>query len=456
MKLTFIADTHHYSKTLGTSGKAYELRSGSDQKCLAETGDIIDAAFSQIAQSDTDAVFILGDVTNNGETASHSEFREKLYELKKSKPVYVITATHDWCSDENPRRFDGDKVFHDVEVMKSNELPEFYKDFGPEQAIDSFITKIGTICYTVQIGKNVRVLCLNDDKNENDHAGFTEECWQWIEQQIKQAKRDGCLMIGAEHHLLMPHVSSLITGGSVCVENREYVASRFADLGLKYMFVGHSHIQATDKFKSKKGNVITEVNVGALCGYPAPIVHVHVNEDNTLTYNVEHLEKFCYDGAEIAALPFLEDHACALINRIFECRTKQDFEERLSALQLDGRKFAKYWNFIKPVIQKLDHIKTYEAYKLLKLLGFAKGVSKEDAKEFCEKPLKEFIFEIWLSVLDGARFPRDKSSTYYRFVMSVAAAPSKVFKNSKNMKKLTKAADYALTGGDIDNQHATI
>ena len=75
MKITFIADTHHYSKTLGTTGKAYELRSGSDQKCLGETGEIIDSAFAQIAKSDTDAVFILGDVSNDGEMVSHFEFR---------------------------------------------------------------------------------------------------------------------------------------------------------------------------------------------------------------------------------------------------------------------------------------------------------------------------------------------------------------------------------------------
>ena len=90
MKLTFIADTHHYSKTLGTTGKAYELRSGSDQKCLAETSEIIDSAFEQIADSDTQAVFILGDVTNDGETVSHLELREKLYNLKKKKDVYII------------------------------------------------------------------------------------------------------------------------------------------------------------------------------------------------------------------------------------------------------------------------------------------------------------------------------------------------------------------------------
>lgn len=456
MKITFIADTHHYSETLGTSGKAYELRSGSDQKCLAETGAIIDAAFMQIAESDTDAVFILGDVTNNGEMVSHIEFREKLYELKKHKPVYIITATHDWCCDENPRRFDGDKTFDDVEVMKSSDLPEFYQDFGPAQAVDKFITKIGTICYTIQLGEHVRVLCLNDDKNDNDHAGFTSDCWQWIVRQIKKAHEDKCLIIGMEHHLLMPHVSPLIAGGSVCVENRVKVASRFADLGLKYMFVGHSHIQATDKFTSKKGNSITEVNVGALCGYPAPIVHVQVNEDETLTYNVDHLEKFVFRGAEYDALPYLAEHACGLINRIFECRTKEDFEERLTALQLDGGKFGKYWSIVKPIIKKLDNMNTYEAYKLLKMLGFAKGVAKEDAKEFGDKPLKEFVNEIWLSVLDGAMHPKDKSSTYYRLVMSVAAVPSKVLKNSKNAKKLEAAADYALTGGEINNQHATI
>ena len=132
MKITFISDTHHYSKTLGTTGEAYELRSGSDQKCLAEAGEIIDAAFEQIAKNDTEVVFILGDVSNDGERVSHEEFRKKLYILQKSKPVYIITSTHDWCCDENPRRFKGSETYHDVPVMKSEELPEFYRDFGPK------------------------------------------------------------------------------------------------------------------------------------------------------------------------------------------------------------------------------------------------------------------------------------------------------------------------------------
>ena len=252
LKLTFITDTHHYSKTLGTSGRQYFLRSGSDQKCLAETGDIIDVAFEQIAKSDTSAVMIIGDVTNDGEKVSHIEFREKLEKLAKSKPVYTITSTHDWCCDENPRSFHGGLVSHNVETLKSNELRDFYFDFGPKQAISEYITHIGTTSYVIQLSDNVRLLALNDDKNGNDHAGFTEEHFCWIENQIKKAYDDNCLIIGMEHHLLTPHISPLITGGGTCVADREYVASRLADAGLKYMFVGHSHMQSTTDFKSKK------------------------------------------------------------------------------------------------------------------------------------------------------------------------------------------------------------
>ena len=53
---------------------------------------------------------------------------------------------------------------------------------------------------------------------------------------------------------------------------------------------------------------------------------------------------------------------------------------------------------------------TYEAYKLLETAWLSKGVEKEDAKDFKDKPLKEFVNEVWLSVLDGAMNPKDKKT----------------------------------------------
>ena len=42
-KLAVISDLHLYSKKLGVAGRAYELRSGSDQKALGESEEVIDS-----------------------------------------------------------------------------------------------------------------------------------------------------------------------------------------------------------------------------------------------------------------------------------------------------------------------------------------------------------------------------------------------------------------------------
>lgn len=456
LKLTFIADTHHYSKTLGTDGRQYELRSGSDQKCLAETGDIIDAAFEKIANSDTDAVLIAGDVSNDGERVSHTEFREKLYRLKEKKRVYLITATHDWCCDQNPRRFEGDKVYNDVPVMSSRELPEFYNDFGPGEALSKFTTHIGTCSYVVQLSDNVRLLALNDDKNANNHAGFTEEHFQWIEEQLAQAEKDNCLVIGMEHHLLMPHINSLITGGGTCVEDREYVASRLADAGLKYMFVGHSHIQSTADFKTDRGNVLKEINIGSLVGYPAPMVNVTVNDDMTLSYRVEHLESFCIDGKSIDAQEYLKNHALDLIRRVLDAENEQEFSERLTALQLNGGKISRFYPAIKPVISFVKNGTAGELYKKLKLTGLARGIDSRALMPYYNTKIMTFVENTVLSVFDGSVKAYDRSSDYYRLVMSFVSIPSKILKKNSDMKRLIFAMDSILTGGKYNNQQDTI
>lgn len=456
LKLTFIADTHHYSKSLGTVGRQYELRSGSDQKCLAETGDIIDAAFAQIASSDTDFVLIAGDVSNDGEMISHQEFRDKLYKLNEKKKVYLITATHDWCNDLNPRRYVGDCVYNDVPTMTAKELPAFYEDFGPKDAISKFTTHIGTCSYVVQLNDNVRLLALNDDKNEHNHAGFTEEHFCWIEEQLSRAKQDNCLMIGMEHHLLIPHISPLITGGSTCVADREYVASRLADAGLKYMFVGHSHLQNTDCFTSERGNIITEINVGALVGYPAPIVYVTVNDDMTLSYCVDHLKKFTFEGKAYDAAEYLKNHALAIIHRVIDVSDAEEFGTRLTAMQMNGEKLKKLYPIISPVLNLIKNGTVSQLYKKLKFLGLAKNIDKTLVEKFKNHKISDFIDQIFLSAFDGGLVTFERSSDYYLLVMSILSIPKNVLKNNKDYEKLILAVDTILTGGKYNNQKGII
>ena len=455
MKFTFIADLHYYSPTLGTAGSAYEMRSGSDQKCLAETGAIIDAAFEKIANSDTDAVMIAGDVTNDGETASHNELREKLYRLKEKKPVYLVTATHDWCCDGNPRKFSGAEVSNNVETLPPQKLSEFYFDFGLSQAIAKYETHLGIFSYVVQLSENVRLLALCDDQNGKGRAGYTEEHFQWIERQIKLAAEDNCLMIGMQHHLLIPHINSLLTGGC-CVGDREETAARLADSGLKYMFVGHSHIQRTDEFKSPSGNVLTEVNIGSLCGYPAPIVEVTVQDDMRLKVDVEHLETFEWQGNSVNAENYLKRHACRMIERVLECGSADDFEARMTALQADGRKLRPLYPLIKPVMNVIKDDSVEELYKKMRLLGLAHFLDKGAVKACRGYRVLDIIEDVMLGALDGSATKYSRSSDFYRLVMSFVSIPSKILKNNFDMKKLIFAVDEILTGGRIDNQHAVL
>lgn len=62
------------------------------------------------------------------------------------------------------------------------------------------------------------------------------------------------------------------------------------------MFVGHSHLQRTDRYRSPAGNELTEVNIGALSGYPVPMVQVTVTDDLQVQMQVEHLATFDWYG----------------------------------------------------------------------------------------------------------------------------------------------------------------
>lgn len=449
-KLTFIADTHHFSLSLANDGRAYDLRSGSDQKCLKETGGIIDAAFSHISKSDTEAVLIIGDLTNDGETVCHNEFLSKLYALQKAKPVYVITATHDWCCDQNSRRYDGNNVYADVPTLSHEQLREFYYDFGSKQAISEYITHLGTSSYTVDIGENVRLLALNDDQNGKGRAGFTDEHFDWIEQQISMAKEDGKILLAMEHHLIMPNIHPLITGGGTCVGDRDEVAARLADAGLKYMFVGHSHLQGISEFTSANGNKIMQINVGSLCGYPSPIVNVTVTDDG-LDIETDCVKQFQFEGKIYDVKKYLAEKAYDLVDRVIDTAKlgKTEFADRLTALQLDGDKYGKLYFAAKPLLRFVSKATVKDVYKLLKCFGLAKDVDFRTVALMENRTLIDIIHEVLLSALDGSAVRYSEESAYYKVVIGAADALVQI-SNNKLTNDIKQTLHNIMTGGEYN------
>ena len=425
-KAAFLADIHYFSPKLGTSGRAYELRSGSDQKCLAESGAVVDEAAKRIAGSDADCVCIAGDLTNDGERVSHDEMIEKLKALNGKKPVYLITSTHDWCSDGRARRYVGDETFWDVETYGPEDMTALYRSFGQKDEIASFQTSMGFYSRVFRLSDELRLIAVNDDcDGEGGRSGYSAEHLAWMTEQVKKAKAEGAYVIAMEHHLMLPGLGRLINGGQMIADG-EKAAAALADAGLRLLFVGHSHMMRVTEFVSPAGNKLTQINLGSLTGYPAPILYLTV-EDGRARAQVELLDGFDFEGRRYDAA-FFRDHTADVLYNLLNAAAadKEDLRERLAA---DGLKIPKYdalYPLIRRAAKKALTVKVGAAGRLLNTLTLGKGADKQDIKAVKDDRLLPHIIDDFLNVFDGSYLARSQKEEVRRITVSVGRCASVV------------------------------
>ena len=287
-----VTDTHYFDSEFKRTGEAYEKRSRTDQKCVAETPAIIDAGFAQIAQDkDTDVILIPGDLVYRGEYQSHVGFRERLYKLKEQgKRIYLITARHDYCEDGEPVEFDGDELIP-VQGMPRDELRDFYKDFGFDDAISEHRESMS---YVAQIADGIRLLALNCDGDCKDFKGLWDDQMQWALSEIQKAHEAGDYIFAMTHYPLLPFAPIMHLIGDAKLTDWEKRANEFADAGLDLIFTGHMHAQAITDYTTEKGNTITDVQTGCFVGCPCAYRRVTF-EDNTVNIKSYTIDDFDYD-----------------------------------------------------------------------------------------------------------------------------------------------------------------
>lgn len=288
-----VTDTHYYDSSFKRSGGAYEKRSITDQKCVAETPAIIDAGFEQLARDkDTDIILIPGDLVYRGEYKSHIGFRERLYKLQEQgKKIYLITARHDYCEDGEPVEFEGDKLIP-VEGMPREELREFYKDFGFDSAISEHKESMS---YVAQLADGIRLLALNCDGDCKDFKGIWDGQMQWALDEIKKAHDDGQYIFAMTHYPLLPFSAIMNLIGDAKLTDWETVATKLADAGLDLIFTGHMHAQAVTDYTTEKGNTVTDVQTGCFVGCPCAYRKVTLKDNNTAEIKSYTVNDFEYD-----------------------------------------------------------------------------------------------------------------------------------------------------------------
>ena len=306
-----VTDTHYYDSSFKRSGPAYEKRSQTDQKCVAETPAIIDAGFAQLLDDDeTNIILIPGDLVYRGEYQSHVGFRDRLYKLKEQgKKIYLITARHDYCEDGEPVEFDGESLVP-VKGMPRSELRDFYKDFGFADAISEHRE---TMSYVAQIADGIRLLALNCDGDCKNFKGIWQNQMQWALEQIMAAKESGNYIFAMTHYPLLPFSPIMNLIDDAHLTDWEQTATALADAGLDLIFTGHMHAQAITDYTTKSGNKITDVQTGCFVGCPCAYRKITFVDDGVVIKSYT-INDFDYDKHGLTAEQYFKWRFDRMIN----------------------------------------------------------------------------------------------------------------------------------------------
>lgn len=402
LTLTVLTDTHYYSKENGTSGKAYDTANLKSQKILAESAEVLRQAFSQIK---TDIVLISGDVTNNGELNAHSEFIAMLRELKaKGKRIYVITATHDFRNCGFTDGYNNDEKYH-VPTATRDSLFDMYREFGPDEAIS---VHRQSMSYVVQLADGYRLFALNDDSNLSGKSGFSDECFEWISEQAEKAKEENQFIIAMTHHpLIAPSPIYEIIGKGNMLGDYETRIGQLADLGIQFIFTGHTHIQNVSAYQSEQGNVLYDICTGSPIGYPGTIRIATFNKSNNIvnlsTDYVETPKEFKEKGLELRN--YLENQLIGMIKAMIKTAGKDidKLADMATAISIKPKLIYKFGWIIKPVFKFLNSLKIGTVAKWTKK---ETGLKPADYKDIKDYKVVDFISELVLNLYGGeSKYP---------------------------------------------------
>lgn len=438
LTVTVLTDIHHYSKENGTSGKAYEKADKKSQILLAESGEVLDALFDAAAKdSRSDIILISGDLTSNGDLNSHKEIIEKLRRLKsQEKRVYVITATHDFRNGGLTDAYRGDEKIS-VPTATRDMLFDMYREFGPDEAL---AVHRESMSYVVQLKDGYRLFALNDDTNQNGKSGFSEECFEWISEQAKAARHDGQLIIAMTHHpLIAPSPLYEMIGKGNMLGDCDIRLEQLADLGVSFVFTGHTHIHNISDYYSSRGNHIYDICTGSPIGYPGVMRLVTFDERVRITteYTPEP-ESFTKNNRRLSDV--LENQFIGVIRNMIKVAAFDidALADAAQSISIKPKVIYKFAPVIKPVFKFLNALTVGTVAKWTKK---ETGLQKSDYEDIKDIKVVDVITELVLNLYAGeSKYP--PNTPIYKITVGFLHIADSIIKALHiNFKKITGTSE---------------
>ena len=291
LRIAVMSDLHYLSPDMIAGTADFEHALNSDRKLLKESSAILYEKFEQVRADKPDILLVSGDLTKDGEQECHAALAKQLQQLQQDVPglkIYVINGNHD-IRNYNAKNFN---TADGKAVPATRTEPEDFKriyDFvySDPTVLATFTpaegNKAGGLSYVARPVEGLTVIAMDtcryssdntsngDDEHETSGA-ISADLEKWVIEQTAAAKARGDLVIGLEHHGLVPHFDVQPTILPMYLVNGyERIAQEYADAGMSVVFTGHMHAVDIAAMTTKAGNTFYDIETGSALTYPCPV-----------------------------------------------------------------------------------------------------------------------------------------------------------------------------------------
>lgn len=291
LRIAVMSDLHYLSPDMIADTEDFEHAFNSDRKLLKESSSVLREMLERVRADKPDILLVSGDLTKDGEQECHAALAKQLQQLQQDIPglkIYVINGNHD-IRNYNAKNFntpDGKAV------PATRTHPEDFKriyDFvySDPTVIATFTpaagNEAGSLSYVARPVEGLTIVAMdtcryskeNTSNGTDEHetsGAISADLEKWVIEQTAAAKARGDLVIGLEHHGLVPHFDVEPTILPMYLVNGyERIAQEYADAGMSAVFTGHMHAVDIAAMTTKAGNTFYDIETGSALTYPCPI-----------------------------------------------------------------------------------------------------------------------------------------------------------------------------------------
>ena len=286
-RIAVLSDIHLLAPELLQEGTPKERLMASEAKMTHESDAIMTYVVDTLLRLHPDLVLISGDLTYNGERASHLRLCRHLNRLRKQGiHVWVVPGNHDI---RNPyaRSFLATRT-EDADYITAEDFARLY--YADTTPTDHFMQDTLSLSYAVTPFAGLTLLGIDsnrysenrlvrngDERNENLTAGrISPQTLKWVCGRAEEARSAGRRVLAFMHHHLVEHFdgeSVMLT--RYIVPETERVSSVLAAAGVHVVFTGHFHVTDAAQFLPATLDnptlTITDIGTGSLTTYPFPL-----------------------------------------------------------------------------------------------------------------------------------------------------------------------------------------